>query len=452
MPSAFDAVQLGSIAAQVRDYFWLEVLSWAMLMQLVVIAGALWLAREASRAIRGWCDHQKEKCALLPQSCDDLNRIIDFLKVITPFLAFLILEIAYRLAEHFNWSRDALYTASVILIALTLVRFLTGQMQNRFWAGILTTVIWLWTSLYICHLIDPWLNALHHISFDIGQIHISLLVINRALLLTLLLYWLSRKLLIILHYWLTMGSGLTAAIQILLYKLGSIFLFAAAIALVLHYMGLDLTIFTLFSGALGLGLGFGLQKVFANLVSGFIILADKSIKPGDVIQLGNQYGWINYLGGRYVSVISRNGAEHLIPNENLVTNEVINWSYSNNLVRLKLPVGVSYESDLEKARDLMLEVANATKRILVDPKPSCLLVGFGDSTINLELRVWINDPQNGLGRVKSDLYWGIWKVFREHGIELPYPQRDVHLKPMPEVKVRAESGETEDQSAFKKEI
>ena len=168
-----------------------------------------------------------------------------------------------------------------------------------------------------------------------------------------------------------MGSVLEPALQILLYKLGSILLYVTAFALILHYMGLDLTVFTLFSGALGLGLGFGLQKIFANLVSGFIILADKSIKPGDVIQIGKEYGWINFLGSRYVSVVSRNGTEHLIPNENLITNEVINWSYSSNLVRLKLPVGVAYETDLEKARDLMLEVAQATPRVLVDPKPSC---------------------------------------------------------------------------------
>ncbi len=442
MSSAFDITAWGKIASQVREYFLIEVLSWAMLMQLVVIAGALWLAWQATRAIHSWCDRQRETSALRPGSGDDLTTILDFLKVITPFLAFIMVWIAFRLAEHFNWAHEALYPAVVILISLSLGRFLTGQMKNRVRAGILTAIIWLMAPLYIFHLIDPWLNALQHISFDIGQIHISLLIINRAILLTLVLYWLSRKLLIIWHYWLTRGSGLAPAIQILLYKLGSIFLFVAAIVLVLHYMGLDLTVFTLFSGALGLGLGFGLQKVFANLVSGFIILADKSIKPGDVIQMGDRYGWINFLGSRYVSVVSRNGTEHLIPNENLITNEVINWSYSNNLVRINLPVGVSYEADLEKARDLMLDIALGTKRVLMDPKPSCLLVGFGDSTVNLELRVWINDPQNGLGKVKSDLYWGIWKEFREHGVELPYPQRDVHLKCMPEVRVRPESGET----------
>ena len=191
----------------------------------------------------------------------------------------------------------------------------------------------------------------------------------RAVVIVLVLYWLSRNLLLLLHFWLTVESGLSPAIQILLYKLSVIFLFGVSVFVVLQYMGLGLTIFALFSGALGLGLGFGLQKVFANLVSGFIILADKSIKPGDVIQLGDRHGWVNFLGTRYTSVISRNGTEHLIPNENLVTSEVINWSYSNNLVRIDIPIGVSYAADLEKARDLILATAAGTSRVLTDPGP-----------------------------------------------------------------------------------
>ena len=266
--------------------------------------------------------------------------------------------------------------------------------------------------------------------------HFSLLHVQRAFFLLLALYWVSKNLRIFFHFWLTIKSGLTPAVQILLYRLGSIFLFSACVVIVLHYLGIDLTVFALFSGALGLGLGFGLQKVFANLVSGFIILADKSIKPGDVIQLGDKYGWINFLGSRYVSVITRDGTEHLIPNENLITGEVINWSYSQNLVRLRVPVGVAYGSDLEKARELMLAAAADTLRVLKDPKPACLLTGFGDNAVNLEVRVWINDPQNGIASVKSDLFWGIWQRFQDHGIEMPNPQQDVHLKSIPEITIR----------------
>jgi small-conductance mechanosensitive channel len=152
------------------------------------------------------------------------------------------------------------------------------------------------------------------------------------------------------------------------------------------------------------------------------------------------------LGTRYTSVITRNGTEHLIPNENLVTNEVVNWSYSNNLVRLDIPVGVSYGTDLPKARDLIMAVAAAVPRVLTDHSPACLLKEFGDNSINLELRVWLNDPQHGIGSLKSDLLWGIWERFREHGIELPFPQRGLHIKFIPEVKIR--TGPEEDKLQF----
>ncbi|MCL4501853.1 MAG: mechanosensitive ion channel, partial [Deltaproteobacteria bacterium] len=236
------------------------------------------------------------------------------------------------------------------------------------------------------------------------------------------------------------------ALQLLLSKLGGIFLFFVSVVIVLSYLGIELTVFALFSGALGLGLGFGLQKVFANLVSGFIILADKSIKPGDVIQLGDKYGWINFLGSRYVSVITRNGTEHLIPNEQLITSEVINWSYSQDLVRIKLPIGIAYGSDLEKARDLMLEAAVENPRVLKNPASTCYLTGFGDNAVNLELRVWINDPQNGIGSVKNDLLWDIWKRFKDRGIEIPFPQRDLHLKSIPELRLRGKAREGPEES------
>ena len=270
----------------------------------------------------------------------------------------------------------------------------------------------------------------------IGQVHVSMLTILRAPLLLLILYLLSKNLLVIFHLWLQTGSSLPAVTQALLDKLCKALLFSASVVLVLHYMGIDLTVFALFGGALGLGIGFGLQKIVASLISGFILLAEKSIKPGDVVQLGDTYGWINFLGGRYVSVITRSGAEHLIPNESLITGQVINWSYSNNLVRLQVPVGISYASDRQKAKKLMLEAAAATVRVLREPEPVCLLTGFGDNALNLELRVWINDPQNGLGSVKSDLLEDVLQRFNENGIELPYPQRVLHHKSIPEIRIR----------------
>ena len=159
-----------------------------------------------------------------------------------------------------------------------------------------------------------------------------------------------------------------------------------------------------------------------------------------MIQLKDTYGWINFLGSRYVSVVTRDGIEHLIPNENLITGEVINWSYGQNLVRLRVPVGVAYGSNLEKAKELMLATATNIPRILKDPKPVCLVTGLGDNAVNLEARVWINDPQNGIASVKSDLFEGILQRFQDHGIEMPYPQQDVHLKSIPDAMLRTDRG------------
>ena len=445
MGSPFDLAQLDKIGSQAREYFFQHVLSWAMAAQIVVIGCALLLAYKISGGMRSWLTRQQEQYATNPEAGADLVILLDFVKVIDAFLAFILLAIAYNIADHFQWRHNELYAAGMLLVGLTLVRLFTDRMKNRFGAKILAMAIWVYAvflaSLGLFNYIDFWFRFLQGVDFQLGKVHFSLLQVNRAFFLLLALYWVSKNLRIFFHFWLSIKSGLTSAVQILLYRLGSILLVSACVVIVLHYLGLDLTVFALFGGALGLGLGFGLQKIFANLVSGFILLGDKSIKPGDVIQLGDKYGWINFLGSRYVSVVTRDGIEHLIPNENLITSEVINWSYSNNLLRFTVPVGVSYGSDLEKARELMLESAAVTKRVLKDPGPDCLLSGFGDNAVNLELGVWINDPQNGLASVKSDLFWGIWKRFQEHGIEMPYPQRDVHLKSVPEAMLRTGSEE-----------
>ncbi len=428
----FNLGSVEQILLLVREYFFYHVLSWAMAAQLAVVGLALLLAYRATGAVHSWLSRLQAKCPEFQEACAEMP----FLKVIDPLFAVIFLWIASRTAHHFHWPREVLNIALILSIALALVRLCTSQMQNRFWARILKIVIWLWAALHVVRLMDPWNNILAHIDFHLGNVQISLLTIYRAFILVLVLYWLSRHLSMIWRFYLRTSSGLTPAVRVLLYRLGSIFLFSASGVFVLHYMGIDLTVFALFSGALGLGLGFGLQKVFANLISGFILLADKSIKPGDVITVGDTYGRINFLGSRYVSVLTRNGTEHLVPNENLVTGEMINWSHSQDLVRLRVPIGIAYNSDLEKARQLLLETAADVKRVLRDPKPNCLLAGFGENAVNLELQAWINDPQNGVGSVKSDLLWGIWQRFRANGIEMPFPQRDLHLTSIPEVRIR----------------
>ena len=271
-------------------------------------------------------------------------------------------------------------------------------MKNRTLARLISVIIWSIAALDIVHVLIPVLNLLDSIDLTIGEVHLTVLSLIQGGLILVVLFWLAKKISVFFGHWIKTVQNVTPSVQVLLYKLLSITLFTLVIVGVLSYMGFNLTAFAVFSGGIGLGIGFGLQKVFANLISGLIILADKSIKPGDVIQLGDTYGWINYLGGRYISVVTRDAKEYLIPNEDLITNEVVNWSYSNNLLRLKIPIGIGYDSDIQQAMELMLEAAGEVARVLADPKPACLLMGFGDNSVNFQLRVWIRDPQNGVAQ------------------------------------------------------
>ena len=206
-----------------------------------------------------------------------------------------------------------------------------------------------------------------------------------------------------------------------------------AIALItLFGLGLDLGKVTLLVSAVSVGIGFGLQKIFSNLVSGIILLFDKSIKLGDTLQVGELYGTVTSMNARFASVQGRDGREHLIPNENLIINNVVNLTYSAPRFRLSIPVGVSYKSDVPLAMRLMEQAAEQIPRVLTDPEPKTCLIGFGDSSVDLELQAWIADPDQGLINVKSDILVAVWNLFHQNNIEIPFPQQDVYVKSLPE--------------------
>lgn len=232
---------------------------------------------------------------------------------------------------------------------------------------------------------------------------------------------------------LTRATRLDETQKLLVQKISTIMVWAAAFFLGVDLLGIDLTALAFFGGAFGLAIGFGLQKTFGNLISGILLLMDKSIKPGDVIsvtdQSGNEsFGQIRKIGIRAISVITRDQTEYLIPNEMLMVNQVVNWSYSSRDVRVKAPVGVSYDSDLKLVEKLLYQAVNETERILSHPAPSVNIMGFGDNSVDFELRFWIQDPEGGLANIRSDAYRRVWELFAENGVEIPYPQRDLHLR------------------------
>lgn len=339
----------------------------------------------------------------------------------------------------FLWLFLALFTPSEVahqtlrlitslVTAWVLINCLGVFVRDPVWSKFLTVAIWVVAALNIVGLLDATITLLDSVSFKLGKAKITALSVVTGVVVLALLLWLSAGFSRLLEKRFARLPNLAPSTQVLFGKLFHITFITIAFLVALNMVGIDLTALAVFTGALGVGLGFGLQKVVSNFVSGIILLMEKSVKPGDVIAVEDSYGWVQSLGARYVSVLTRDGIEHIIPNEDFITQKVENWSFSNNDLRLKMDVGVSYNADIEQAMELCLEAVREQDRVKKKETAVCFLKGFGDNSVDLELRFWIDDPAEGCDNVKSKVYLSIWHKFKKHGIEIPYPQRDLHLR------------------------
>lgn len=315
-----------------------------------------------------------------------------------------------------------------LTLAWIVIRLASSVIREPFWARTLAFMAWSIAALSIFGLLDPITTVLDSVSFPFGDSRVSLLTIIRGIIFAVVFFWVAIWLSSLLKHRIDRLPSLTPSVRILLSRAMQILLITIAVLIALSSVGIPLTALAVFSGAVGLGIGFGLQQIFSNLVSGVILLLDRSIKPGDVIQVDDTYGYVKSLGLRYASVVTRDNHEHLIPNEEFIVNKVVNWSFSDRAVRIKKEVGVAYDCDIRVARQLMLEAAASVERVLTHPKPACNLSEFGDSAIVLEIRFWISDPQNGVRNVTSDVLFAVWDAFQENGIGIPFPQRELHIK------------------------
>ncbi len=324
------------------------------------------------------------------------------------------------------------YRLTQIVVSLVgawvLINLASGFIRNDLLSRSIAWTAWVLAALVALGLFDATLALLDSVGMTFGQVRISLLSLIKSTVALGILLWIMRVLSSALERRIGRSDSLTPSVQVLLAKIVKIALVALASLIAIGSLGIDLTALTVFGGALGIGVGIGLQKVVSNLVSGLLLLLDKSIKPNDVIAVGGTYGWVAALGARYAAIRTRDGVEYLIPNEELITQRVENWSHSDKKVRLNIPVGISYSSDVRLAMDLCRKAPGGVSRVLADPPAQCLLRGFGDSSLDLEIRLWIDDPSEGRSNVISEVLLRVWELFREHGIEIPFPQRDLHLK------------------------
>jgi small-conductance mechanosensitive channel len=325
--------------------------------------------------------------------------------------------------------------------AWAVIRLVAQFIPSSGWRKAFALIAWVIAALNVTGYLADTNSLLRGLSFGIGSVQLSALGIVKGAIIVALLAWAVLTVSSLTERRLAKVSGLSQSTMVLFSKLFRLTLFTLVFLVGLDTIGVDLSTLAIFGSAVGVGIGFGLQKIVANFVSGLIILLDKSIKPGDVIAVGETYGWVEKLQARYASVRTRDGFEILIPNELFITERVTNWSHTDRLVRLRVPVGVSYKADIDKARALCLEAAVEVERVHADPSPICLIKGFGNSSVDLELRVWIHDPEGGQANVMSEVYERIWRKFHENDIEIPFPQRDLHIRSPEVIRVSSETAE-----------
>lgn len=340
----------------------------------------------------------------------------------------LITESISRIIDFFELQINVFSVLSPLVVAWSGIRFLQNIFDNSKVGRFISWMIWSVAALNIAGQAKAVTKILKSISLDIGAYKLTLFNIFESTIIFTLVFWITGLLLKFLIKQLHNSKKTSPSEKVLFTKVIKFSLYSIASLYALNIIGLDLTTITVFSGAIGFGLGFGLKQILSNFISGLILLLDKSIKPGDVIAYNDTFGKVTNMEARYVSVEALDGKKILIPNEFLVTNQVENWSFGNDYLCIGIPVGISYETDVWEVKEILLKVAQDHPEVLTDPEPSVLMRQFGDSTINLDLRAWIKDPSKGYARIKSDLMYAVWKAFLEHKITIPYPQRDIHIK------------------------
>ncbi|MGX5914380.1 mechanosensitive ion channel family protein [Aliidiomarina sp. Khilg15.8] len=357
-------------------------------------------------------------------------------RVLWPVIWLIFLWISYVVVINLNHPDQLLRIMLPLVMSFALVRLLIYMLRKGMHGGTLlraseSTIALLVWSLVGLHLLG-WLPSavalLDSAALTIGSARISLLFAIKLVILIVIGLTVANWLASLIERKLDRTEGMNASARVGLVKFIKFALVTLAILVVMSSVGIDVSSLAVFGGALGVGLGFGLQRIAANFISGFIVIMDRSIKPGDVVTIGTEFGWVQELKARYLVLRNRDGIDTLIPNENLITNDVINWSYADRNVRIRVQVDISYNNDPEKAMELVLGCAFASPRVLKTPPPTVSLLNFGDNGISIELRLWLADPELGFELVRSDIRLAIWKAFKENGIVIPYPQRDLHLK------------------------
>jgi small-conductance mechanosensitive channel len=403
-----------------------EVTSPWFYLQLGLIMVATGIAFASGAAIRSRVD----MTSLAVGWPAPLRLFVRVLAGSAPTAVFAVLMILARVVMRVStWpSRSYLLAvAAKLALAWLIIRLVTSVIRNPFIVRLVSLSAWLVAALSIIGQLDPAIDALDSVSIVLGGLRLTPLLLIKFGVLLVVALWLSNIASNFVETRITQSSDLTPSIQVLLIKMIRLALMIFAIAIVMSAVGINLSALAIFSGAAGVGIGFGLQKIVANFISGIILLADKSVKPGDLVTIGDSSGRISAMKTRYISVAAGDGREFLIPNEDLVTQKVTNWTYTDKNTLVKVNFGTNYDADPRLVCKLAIEIAAAAPRALKDKPPNCILVEFAEAGMKFSLTFWISDP-DGMDNVKSDVMLSLWETFKREGIRVPYPVREIRIR------------------------
>ena len=446
-----DWAQITSILEQFGQGVWGYASNPFVLIQLGAIAvlflPALVLSWRVEPRLVAWASRFKGMPGLLRLMNGFLNRL--------EWLFFILfLAVAYVITAAANWPSDApptvenllesnylIYGAMVLAAAWLVINSVSHVIRSRAIGRTFALIAWIYVAAAALGLLSEVSELLDRAGFTVGSnpnsFRLSLLTVLEAVFLLGMLLWLSLSVGNFLDRRIQNVEDLTPSLRVLVGKIIRITLIVVAAMIGLSALNIELTALTVLSGAVGVGIGFGLQKVVSNFISGIIILMDQSIKPGDTVTLGETFGWVRELRARFVSVITRDGREFLIPNEDFITTEVVNWSFSDKFVRLDVLIGVSYDSDPHEVSRIAVEAAASVDRVEDRPPgrgknhprpPVCWLTGFGESSLEFKLRFWISDPQEGTTNIRGKVLLAVWDAFKENSIRIPYPHREIIMR------------------------
>lgn len=437
--SAFDEIfSFGELRGQLEAiWFWLRdnIFKVHVLVELGLVAAAFAVAGLVAPIVKKRIDRHLTPRApegLARRGCHALGLIAG------PIMFFVMLNVISLGMQIAAQSNSWIEAGISLTLAWIVIRLVTLVIRSKFWSQVAFYIVWPIAALDVFGLLNDIVLYLESAAIPLGTDaagvprDLSALDVIRGFMAFAAFFWLANFMAGFLAKRVYEIEDLTPSLRALIVKILNILLPVLAFFFALQLIGVNLAALAVFSGAVGLGVGLGLQKSVSNLISGFTLIADKSIKPGDVVEVGDTFGWVTSMGARYVSVRTRDGTEHLVPNDHFIEHGVINWSHADKIVRLHAPIGVAYGTkDFRQVQQLCMDAVKTVDRVLDFPKPVCNLMEFDDSSVNFDLRFWIKDPENGMANVRSEVYMNMIDAFHEHGIEIPFPQQDLYIKSLP---------------------